>query len=231
MLMSIAFFFVLSFDGVPHTTIRWTRGLFHLHALLASSACLSRKWILDDCSYCCTTANKTLTRQSERRSNAQSRIALHAPETSAQEKRVGIEPWHWTGLPNNCRPTAYQRRCAWTGFWIFWIRIPAASNRIRSEVFFPVAGSGGFGFCVYWKDVTVWLGDIYLPGLNRSRMAWMEVGIRIFWSTFETKRMHLDAAIFQFMGSIRNCIKDDVHKSSLLDLPSKLLTTIKHRFK
>jgi len=43
--------------------------------------------------------------------------------------------------------------------------------------------------------------------------------------------MHLDAAIFQFMGSIRNCIKDDVHKSSLLDLPSKLLTTIKHRFK
>jgi len=51
-----------------------------------------------------------------------------------------------------------QQRCAWTGFWVFLIRTPAASNRIRNEIFFPVAGSGlpvvsgwyririGFGF-------------------------------------------------------------------------------------
>ena len=29
-----------------------------------------------------------------------------------------------------------QQRCAWTGFRTFWIRTPAASSRIRSEVFF-----------------------------------------------------------------------------------------------
>jgi len=35
-----------------------------------------------------------------------------------------------------------KQRCAWTGFWIFWNRTLAASNRIRSEVFFPFVGSG-----------------------------------------------------------------------------------------
>jgi len=39
-------------------------------------------------------------------------------------------------------PVAGQQRCAWTGFWIFWIRIQAASNRIWSEVFFATAGAG-----------------------------------------------------------------------------------------
>jgi len=34
-----------------------------------------------------------------------------------------------------------EQTCAWTGFWIFWNRTPVASNRIRNEVFFPVAGS------------------------------------------------------------------------------------------
>jgi len=47
----------------------------------------------------------------------------------------------------------------------------------------------------------------------------------------ETKRAHLGAVVFQFMGSIQNCTKDDIHKSSLLDLPNKLLTTIKHCLK
>jgi len=42
--------------------------------------------------------------------------------------------------------------CAWTGFWIFWIRTPGASNRIRSEVFSPVAGSGlEFVLCLLKK--------------------------------------------------------------------------------
>jgi len=35
-----------------------------------------------------------------------------------------------------------EQRCAWTGFWTFWTRTPVASNKIRSEVFFLVAGSG-----------------------------------------------------------------------------------------
>ena len=33
----------------------------------------------------------------------------------------------------------HMQRCVWTGFGIFWIWTPAASNRIRSEVFFAVA--------------------------------------------------------------------------------------------
>jgi len=61
----------------------------------------------------------------------------------------------------------YQRY-AWTVFWIFWARTPAASNKIRSEVFFPVAGSDGFGFCVYWKNVTSCLLDLYLPRLKQE---------------------------------------------------------------
>ena len=37
-------------------------------------------------------------------------------------------------------------------FWTSWIWTPVASNRIRSELLFPVAGSRiGFGFCFYWK--------------------------------------------------------------------------------
>jgi len=34
------------------------------------------------------------------------------------------------------------QKCAWTGFWIFWVWTPAASNRIKSEAFFAVAGAG-----------------------------------------------------------------------------------------
>jgi len=43
---------------------------------------------------------------------------------------------------SNCIHQCPDQRCAWTGFRIFWIRTPAASNKIRSEVIFPVAGSG-----------------------------------------------------------------------------------------
>jgi len=65
---------------------------------------------------------------------------------------------------------AYQR-CTWTGFWIFWIRTPAASNKVRSEVFFPVAGFGSgldLDFVFTEKNVTVCLVDIYLPGLKQE---------------------------------------------------------------
>jgi len=33
-------------------------------------------------------------------------------------------------------------RWGWTGLWTFWIRTPAASNRIKSEVFSAAPGSG-----------------------------------------------------------------------------------------
>jgi len=39
-------------------------------------------------------------------------------------------------------PAGMHQWYAWTGFGIFWIRTPVASNRIRSEVFFAVAGVG-----------------------------------------------------------------------------------------
>jgi len=58
-----------------------------------------------------------------------------------------------------------HQRFAWTGFWIFWIQTPAASNRIRSEVFFPVAGLD----LVFTKiNITVCLVDLYLPGLKQE---------------------------------------------------------------
>jgi len=31
--------------------------------------------------------------------------------------------------------TTDHQRCAWTGSWIFWTRTPAASGRIRVQVF------------------------------------------------------------------------------------------------
>jgi len=35
-----------------------------------------------------------------------------------------------------------RQMIAWTGSWIFWIRTPAAYNRIKSEVFFAISGVG-----------------------------------------------------------------------------------------
>jgi len=55
--------------------------------------------------------------------------------------------------------------------WIldFLDRTPAASNRIRSEVFFPVAGSGlDLDFVFTEKNVSVCLVDIFLPGLKQE---------------------------------------------------------------
>jgi len=60
------------------------------------------------------------------------------------------------------------QRFAWNGFLIFWIRNPDASNRIRSEVFFPVAGSGLDLDFVCWENVAGCLLDLYLPGLNQE---------------------------------------------------------------
>ena len=62
-----------------------------------------------------------------------------------------------------------QQICEWTGFWIFWIRKPAASNNIRSEVFFPVAGSRlDLDFVFTEKKLTVCLVDIYLPEIKQE---------------------------------------------------------------
>jgi len=50
----------------------------------------------------------------------------------------------------------------------------AASNRVRSEVFFPVAESGlELDFVFTEKNVTVCLVDICFPNSNRSRIAWI----------------------------------------------------------
>jgi len=58
--------------------------------------------------------------------------------------------------------------------WIldFSIRTPAASNRIMSEISFLYPDPDWIWICFYWKNVTSWLLDIYLPESNRSRIAW-----------------------------------------------------------
>jgi len=49
--------------------------------------------------------------------------------------------------------------------WIFWIRTPAASNRIRIEVFFAAARSGLYmNFVFGEKNVTGCLLDLNLCG-------------------------------------------------------------------
>jgi len=64
------------------------------------------------------------------------------------------------------------QRCAWSGFWIFSNRTPAASNRIRSEVFFPAAGSGlDLDFVFTEKMLLVVCLSYIFPDSNRSRIA------------------------------------------------------------
>jgi len=56
--------------------------------------------------------------------------------------------------------------------------------------------------------------------LNCAKKSIALIGLNIFFFVYsETKRTHLDAAVFRLIGSIHNCTKDDIHKSSLLDLP------------
>jgi len=58
--------------------------------------------------------------------------------------------------------------------WIldFWIRPPTASNRIRSEVIFPVAGSGlDLDFVFTEKTLLVLCLTYIFPDSNRSRIA------------------------------------------------------------
>jgi len=65
----------------------------------------------------------------------------------------------------------YQR-CAWTGFLTFWNRTPAASNRIRSEVFFSVVGSGlDLDFVFTEKTLLVVYMSYIYPDSNKSRIA------------------------------------------------------------
>jgi len=60
-----------------------------------------------------------------------------------------------------------HQRCAWTEFWTFWIRSPVASNSIRSEVLFPLAGSG-LDFVFTEENITVCLHELYIPGLKQE---------------------------------------------------------------
>jgi len=55
---------------------------------------------------------------------------------------------------------------------MFWIRTPAASNKIRSEVFFAVAGAGLDLDFVFAEETLLFfcLTSIY-PESNRSRVA------------------------------------------------------------
>ena len=60
--------------------------------------------------------------------------------------------------------------CAWTGFLIFWIRSPTASNRIRSEVFFAIAGAR-VDFVFAEKTLLVLCFTYIYAESNRSRIA------------------------------------------------------------
>jgi len=60
--------------------------------------------------------------------------------------------------------------CAWTGFLIFWIRNPAASNRIRSEPSFALAGAGLDFVLTESTMLVVGLTYIYLES-SRTRIA------------------------------------------------------------
>ena len=76
---------------------------------------------------------------------------------------------------------AYQR-CVWTGFWIFWIRTQAASNRIRSEVFFAVAWYGLDLYFVFTeKNVAGSLLDLYFPRLKQESDCLVLVGTGSGW--------------------------------------------------
>jgi len=67
-----------------------------------------------------------------------------------------------------------HQRCAWTGFRIFRIRTPAASNRIRSLVFLPVAGPGlDLDFVLTEKTLLVVHFTDIQPDSNRSRIPWI----------------------------------------------------------
>ena len=67
---------------------------------------------------------------------------------------------------------AMHQRCAWSWFWTYGIRPPSASNRIRSEVFFAIAGSGlDLDFVFAEKTLlVVCLAYIYAES-NRSQIA------------------------------------------------------------
>jgi len=58
-----------------------------------------------------------------------------------QSMTLLITTEHFTSTSPTIFRTVYQR-CAWTGFWNFWIKTPASSHRIRTEFFFAVAGAG-----------------------------------------------------------------------------------------
>jgi len=79
------------------------------------------------------------------------------------------------GVKKRVRTPLLYTRCVWTGFWIFWNRTPAASNRIRSEVFFAVAGYG-LDFVFTEKNVTGSSLDLYFPRLNRESDCLVLVG-------------------------------------------------------
>ena len=75
-------------------------------------------------------------------------------------------------LSQDIRHSSTRQRCAWTGFWIFWIQNPAAFNKIRSEVIFPVAGSGlDLDFVFTEKTLLVLCLTYIFPDSNRSRIA------------------------------------------------------------
>jgi len=70
--------------------------------------------------------------------------------------------------------TGSNQRCAWTGFWIFWILTPAASNRIRSEIFSGAAGSGLYFVFVEKTLLVVCLAYIQLDS-NRNPIAFISL--------------------------------------------------------
>jgi len=113
--------------------------------------------------------------------------------------------------------------------WTLWPRGVTSLNGARSkkQVWRPMFEPKVFReqmYSIVLKKALVTLLGLF--GAFRSDSAITSLSVYI-----ETKRTHLGAVAFRFMGSIHNCTKDDIHKSSLLDLPNKLLTTIKHHFK
>ena len=102
------------------------------------------------------------------------RIRIRFSFESSFDIRILLQTHYLDGYPTG-KPvmiiSGLHQRYAWTGLQIFWIRTPAASNRIRSLVFLPVAGTGlDLDFVLTEKTLlVVYFTDIQ-PHSNRSRI-------------------------------------------------------------
>ena len=96
-------------------------------------------------------------------------VHLDAGGTNSCFLNQPLRRWYIPTLEAQPHAGGTDQRCAWTGFWSFWTRTPVASNSIRSEVLFPVAGSGlDLDFVFTEENITVCLLDLYISGLKQE---------------------------------------------------------------